>query len=128
MIASVRYLLVAVFGAGGAVCRYAVDNFLVGLSDSRFPWGTFAVNVVGAFAIGILVALTTERMIADPNWRIAIGAGFLGAFTTFSTYALDTVKLVEDNEIGLALVNAFGMLALGLLAAVAGLALGRNLT
>ncbi len=123
-----RYLLVAVFGAGGAVCRYAVDRFVVGLSDSRFPWGTFAVNVVGAFAIGILVALTTERMISDPNWRIAIGAGFLGAFTTFSTYALETVKLVEDNELGYAFLNAFGMLALGLLAAVAGLALGRSLT
>lgn len=123
-----RYLLVAVFGAGGAVCRYAVDSFVVGLSDSRFPWGTFAVNVVGAFAIGILVALTTERMIADPNWRIAIGAGFLGAFTTFSTYALETVKLVEDNEVGFAFLNAFGMLALGLLAAVAGLALGRSLS
>lgn len=122
-----RYLLVAVFGAGGAVCRYAIDSAVAGLSDSHFPWGTFTVNIAGAFAVGILVALTTERMIADPNWRIAIGAGFLGAFTTFSAYALETVKLVEDGELGLAFFNAFGMLALGLLAAVAGLALGRSL-
>lgn len=120
-----RYLLVAIFGAGGAVCRYAVDQLVNDISESRFPWGTFTVNIVGAFAVGLLVALTTERMVSDPNWRIAIGAGFLGAFTTFSTYALQTVELIEDNQLGMALFNALGMLALGLVAAFAGLLVGR---
>ncbi|MDX6605502.1 MAG: fluoride exporter [Solirubrobacterales bacterium] len=121
------YALVAVFGAAGAVSRYALDGWISDLTHGQFPWGTFVINVAGAFALGLLLALTTERLLPHPNWRIAIGIGYLGSFTTFSTYAYESVKLAEDGSVGLALVNSVGMVALGMLAAFAGLALGRTL-
>jgi CrcB protein len=119
--------LVAIFGAAGAVSRYALDGWVSDLTHGQFPWGTFVVNLLGAFALGLLVALTTERLLPHPNWRIALGIGYLGSFTTFSTYAYESVKLAEDGAQGLALLNSAGMLALGLVAAYAGLALGRTL-
>jgi fluoride exporter len=121
----VTYVLIAAFGAASAVSRYALDGWITDLTHGQFPWGTFAINVVGAFALGLLVALTTERLLPHPNLRIALGIGFLGSFTTFSTYAYESVKLAEDGALGLALVNSVGMVALGLLAAFAGLAIGR---
>ena len=121
------YALIAVFGAAGAVSRYAVDGWISDLTHGQFPWGTFVINVVGAFALGLLVALTTERLLLSPHLRIALGIGFLGSFTTFSTFAYESVKLAEDGAVGLALVNSVGMVALGMLAAFVGLALGRTL-
>jgi CrcB protein len=123
----VTYALVAVFGAAGAISRYALDGWISDMTHGQFPWGTFVINLLGAFALGIVVALTTERLLLSPNWRVALGIGFLGSFTTFSTYAYESVKLAEDGAVGLALVNSVGMVALGLLAAVLGLALGRTL-
>jgi CrcB protein len=123
----VTYALVAVFGAAGAVSRYALDGWISDLTHGQFPWGTFVINVAGAFALGLLLALTTERLLPHPNWRVAIGIGYLGSFTTFSTYAYESVKLAEDGSVGLALVNSVGMVALGMFAAFAGLALGRTL-
>ena len=121
------YALVAVFGAAGAVSRYALDGWVTDLTHGQFPWGTFVVNLVGAVALGIVVALTTERLILSSDWRVALGIGYLGAFTTFSTYTYETVKLAEDGAVGLALFNSLGMLALGLIGAVLGLAVGRTL-
>jgi fluoride exporter len=123
----VTYLLVAVFGAGGAISRYWLDGRVSDITHGQFPWGTFVINVAGAFALGLLVALTTERLLPHPNWRVALGIGYLGSFTTFSTYTYESVKLAEDGAVGLALLNSVGMLALGLLAALSGLALGRTL-
>ena len=122
-----RYLLIAGFGAAGAVSRYALDSWISDFSRGQFPWGTLTVNVIGAFLLGVLVAITTERFLLDQNWRIGLGIGFLGAFTTFSTYAYESVKLAEDSAWLLAFANVFGMIALGLTAALAGLALGRTL-
>ena len=122
-----NYLLVAVFGAGGAVCRYALDGWVSGWTRGQLPWGTLTVNIIGSFALGVIVALTTERLVASPQWRIALGIGFIGAFTTFSTYAYETVKLAEDGTVGLALANAVGMVGLGLAAAAIGLAVGRTI-
>lgn len=121
------YALVGVFGAAGALSRYWLDGRVSDLVHGQFPWGTFVINVLGAFLLGLLVALTTERLLPHPNWRTALGIGFLGSFTTFSTYTYETVKLAEDGAVGLALLNSIGMLALGLLAAASGLALGRTL-
>lgn len=122
-----RYLLVAVFGAAGAVSRYAIDGWVSALTRGQFPWGTFAINMVGSFALGVVVELTTSRLLPHPNWRVALGIGFLGAFTTFSTYAYESVKLAEDSAYGLAFLNVAGTVALGLAAAFAGIQVGRAL-
>lgn len=122
-----RYLLVAAFGALGAVTRYAVDGWVSDASRSQFPWGTLVINVAGSFLLGVIVELTTSRLLAHPNWRIALGVGFLGAFTTFSTFTYETIRLAEDSAYGLALLNVAAMTTLGLFAAAAGLLLGRAL-
>lgn len=122
-----KYALIAGFGAAGAVSRYAVDSWMSNLTGGQFPWGTLTVNVVGAFALGVLVAVTTERLLLDQNWRIGLGVGFLGSFTTFSTYAYESVRLAEDSAWLMTMANVFGMVALGLLAALVGLAIGREI-
>ena len=122
-----RYLLVAAFGALGAASRYAVDGWVSQVGRGQFPWGTLAVNVAGSFLLGVLVEVTTSRLLPHPNWRIALGIGFLGAFTTFSTFAYETVRLAEDSAYALALLNVVAMTVLGLLAAAAGLVIGRAL-
>lgn len=120
-----KYLLIAGFGAAGAVSRYAVDSWVSEITGGQMPWGTLTVNVLGAFLLGVLVAVTTERLLLDQNWRIGLGIGFLGSFTTFSTYAYESVRLAEDSAWALTLANVFGMVVLGLTAAIAGLAVGR---
>jgi CrcB protein len=122
-----RYLLVAAFGAAGAASRYAIDGWVSGFARGQFPWGTLVINIVGSFALGILVELTASRLLPHPNWRVALGVGFLGAFTTFSTFAYDSVKLAEDSAYALAFLNVAGTVVVGLAAAFAGLAVGRAL-
>ena len=122
-----KYLLIAGFGAAGAVSRYAVDSWVSEITGGQLPWGTLTVNVLGAFLLGVLVAVTTDRLLLDQNWRIGLGIGFLGSFTTFSTYAYESVRLAEDSAWALTLANVFGMVALGLTAAIAGLAVGRTI-
>ena len=118
-------VLIAGFGAAGALSRYGVDSWVANVSDSDFPWSTLIVNVAGSFLLGVLIAVTSERLLLDHNWRVALGIGFLSSFTTFSTYTYDTIRLAEDSAWALALANVFGMVALGLIAALAGLLVGR---
>jgi CrcB protein len=107
--------------------RYALDGWVSDLTRAQFPWGTLAVNVLGSFCLGVVVAVTTDRFLTSPNWRIGLGIGFLGAFTTFSTFAYETVRLTEDGAHGLAMANVAAMIGLGVTAAAAGLAAGRAL-
>lgn len=120
-----RYLLVAGFGALGATARYAVDGWVSNVSRGQFPWGTLLINVVGSFLLGVLVQLTTDRMLPHPYWRVALGIGFLGAFTTFSTYAYESVRLADGAAWALAAANVVAMTVLGLVAAFGGIAVGR---
>lgn len=120
-----RYLVIAGFGALGAVARYAVDGVVSRATAGQFPWGTLAVNVAGSFALGLLVELTTSRMVLPAEWRVALGIGFLGAFTTFSTFAYETVRMLEAGAIGEALANVALSLALGIAAAALGVGVGR---
>lgn len=123
----VNLVLIAGFGALGALSRYGLDRILGGGRGDDFPWATLTVNVVGAFALGVLIALTVERAGVGEGWRLALGVGFLSSFTTFSTYAYDTVRLAENGLPLLAIANVVALTTLGLLAAIAGLALGRGL-
>ena len=121
------WLLVAGFGAVGALTRWRIEEGVGSPGAGEFPWAIFSINLSGAFAIGMLAALVTERAGVSDDWRIALGTGFLSAFTTFSTYSLQTVNLIEDGHIATAAAYALGSLALGLVAAYAGLSLGRAL-
>jgi fluoride exporter len=115
---------IAVAGALGALTRYGLEG-LVSRRAGSFPWGTFVVNVSGAFLLGLAFTLLSERMSVAPWIRSTIAIGFLGAYTTFSTLSFETYRLLEDRAYGLAAANAFGSLAAGLLAVYLGVVAAR---
>lgn len=99
-------LLIALGGAGGAVSRYLLANWVHGLWEGRLPMGTLLVNLIGSFAIGVIYVLI-ERQVVHPDWRGVLMVGFLGAFTTFSTFSLEAINLFESGHT----VHAIGYMA-----------------
>lgn len=107
-------------GAAGAVCRYALDYGVSSRVRSGFPWGTVAVNLSGALALGLLTgSFLFQGLPAAPY--VVLGAGFLGAYTTFSTWLLEVVRLAQGGRWGAALGHALSSLGLGVAAAALGL-------
>jgi fluoride exporter len=121
----VPVVLVAVGGAAGAVARFLVDGFVTERAGGVFPWGTLVINASGSFVLGLLFALAMERGILPAEIRPPLMIGFLGAYTTFSTYMLESWRLVESGSVGLAIANLAGSTLIGLLAVIGGLAVGR---
>jgi CrcB protein len=122
----VSVLLVLVGGAIGAPLRYLTDLFVQSRHDSVFPWGTFAVNVVGSLVLGATAGAvaTTD----GPAWVLTlVGTGFCGALTTFSTFGFETVRLVEDGSLLEAALNVGASLVVGMAACVAGWSLAAAL-
>lgn len=119
-------LLVALGGCLGAVLRYLVDAAVTSRYGTSFPWATLSINVAGAFALGLLTALTVEREVLPLVLRPAFGIGLLGAFTTFSTYAVDAIVLAEGGLVARAAAYVVVTNAVGIAAAVAGFAVGRS--
>jgi fluoride exporter len=117
---------IAVAGALGALARYGVDG-AVARRAAGFPWGTFIVNVSGAFLLGAVFTLLGERLTVAPWLRGAIAIGFLGGYTTFSTLSLESYRLLEARSYVLAGANLLGSCAAGLLALYGGVVLGRAL-
>lgn len=112
-------LLVALGGALGAPLRYLVDRAVQVRTDSTFPWGTLTVNVIGSFVLGALLALAAAGGVPDAVVA-AVGIGLCGAFTTYSTFGYETVRLAADGARLLAALNAVVSVAAGLAAALAG--------
>ena len=96
-------LFVALGGALGALARFGVANMVHALWPSRFPFATLAINLSGSFAIGLLYVLIAERAVLHADWRSVAMVGFLGAYTTFSTFSLESVTLLEHGYAGQAL-------------------------
>ena len=118
---------IAVAGSLGALARYGLEGFVSRRTRGALPWGTFVVNITGAFALGLIFTLATERW-GLPAWlRSALTIGFLGAYTTFSTFMFETYRLAEDRAVGLAAANILGSCAAGLVAVYLGVVLGRAL-
>jgi CrcB protein len=115
-------LWVALAGAAGALARFGVHAAVQSRTASRFPFGTVVVNLTGSFVLGLIVGLVTYQGV-DADLRTIVGTGFLGAYTTFSSYAYDTFGLLEDGVPRAAVVNAVGSIALGLAAAAVGFVL-----
>lgn len=120
-------VLVGVGGFLGAVSRYLVDGWVSNLSGATFPFGTLLINVSGSFVLGVLFALSIERAVIPPAIRAPVLIGFIGAYTTFSTLTLETWRLVEGGSLAAAFGNVAGSMLLGMVAVVAGLAIGRAL-
>lgn len=121
-------VLIGIGGFAGAIARYLVDGAVTDRTGgTAFPWGTLVVNLTGSFVLGLLFTVTTDRAILPAEIRGPILIGFIGAYTTFSTYMLESWRLVEDGAIALVLANLVGSTLLGLVAVVAGVTLGRLL-
>ncbi|HET7044881.1 MAG TPA: fluoride efflux transporter CrcB [Gaiellaceae bacterium] len=116
---------IAIAGALGALARYGLEGLVSRRTGGGFPWGTFAVNVTGAFTLGLVFTLLSERYVAAPWLRSAATIGFLGAYTTFSTLSFESYRLLEDGAPALAVANLVGSCAAGLLAVYLGVVIGR---
>jgi CrcB protein len=119
--------LIGAGGFAGAVARYLVDAE-ISQRFAAFPWGTLVVNVSGSFLVGLLFALITERAALPAELRGPLMIGFLGAYTTFSTLALESWRMIEDGAWLLAAVNLGGSVVIGMIAVVGGLAIGRAIS
>jgi len=122
-----QILAIAGGGAVGAVARFLVSTGVYRLLGRDFPWGTLAVNLLGSFGMGLLFVLLLERSLASPELRAAILIGFLGSFTTFSTFSLETLTLVEQGEALRALLNVALSVLLCVAACWAGIIAARAL-
>ena len=122
-----EYLWVGLGGFLGANARYALGLWIVGRWGAAFPWHTFIINVSGSFAIAVVLALLTEKLVADPAWRLLLVVGFLGGYTTFSSYTFEALALVEAGDWLAALWYVLGSNGLGLAATFLGLAAVRTI-
>ena len=121
----VAILLVGVFGALGALTRYATAMTLNKWLGEDFPWATLSVNVLGCFMLGFLAHLSDQYL--SHQWKLILGVGFLGALTTFSTFGWQTVTHWQAGQAGIALLNIGGNILLGLTAVVLGMWLADSL-
>ena len=111
-----RYLMVLIGGGIGAVARYMVGGAIAERIGGRFPLGTLVINVTGSFLIGLLMTLFTERLQPHPNWRLLLIVGFLGGYTTFSTFEYETFRAVQEGGKWIGLLNVVGSVGMGYIA------------
>lgn len=120
-------IAIAAGGALGSLARYGMSSAVYAWLGRGFPWGTLAVNLLGSFLMGLLFVLLIERLSWAPEWRGAILIGFLGAFTTFSTFSIETLNLLEEGAMLAAFLNMVVSVWLCVLLCWAGIILGRSL-
>ena len=121
------YILVGLGGFIGANARFVVARLVGALFETRFPLGTFVINVSGSFLLGVLGTLVAQKVMPNSeSMRLALGVGFLGAFTTFSTFEFETHALFDDGSWLTATTNMFASLFVGLLAVRAGIVVAKT--
>ncbi|HTP32216.1 MAG TPA: fluoride efflux transporter CrcB [Candidatus Acidoferrales bacterium] len=121
-----KYLVVLVGGGAGSLARFVAGSAIASIFGSRFPVGTMVINTTGCFLIGLIMTTLTERWQPHPNWRLALVVGFLGGYTTFSSFEWETFAAVRGGALWIGLANVLGSVALGYAAVWAGAALARR--
>ncbi|MGC1461617.1 MAG: fluoride efflux transporter CrcB [Terracidiphilus sp.] len=111
-----KYLLIALGGAAGSIARYWVGSTIAGRIGARFPYGTFVINITACVIIGFALTFLGKRADLSAAWRYLIPVGFIGAYSTFSTYEWETLSTLRSGAFFLAALYAFGSLLLGLVA------------
>ena len=99
-------LTIAIFGALGCLARYGLSGLVYNLTGRAFPYGTLAVNIIGAFLIGFIMEFSLRSALIPQQLRVGITIGFLGGLTTFSTFSFETFKLLEEGQFQIAVANA----------------------
>ncbi len=120
----IKILYIGIGGFIGAVLRYWLSGITYDKFGTAFPYGTFVVNIIGAFILGLLITLTESRFVMHPTLKVAITIGILGAFTTFSTFCYETVALLQTGDFFKAFLNIFFSLLFGIVAILAGIKIG----
>jgi len=123
-----QLIAIGLGGFAGAITRYAVDGWVTGLTRGGYPWGTFVINVSGSLLIGLLFVVGVERSILPAELRGPLLIGFVGSYTTFSTLALESWRLMDDGAWLAAGANLAGSILVGVAAVIVGLVIGRALT
>ena len=121
-----KYVLIVLFGGAGSLARYLASVAIIGRWGTRYPWHTLVVNVTGSFLIGLIMAMLAERVTASPNWRLALVVGFLGGYTTFSSFEWETYASVRSGGFWIGAANVVGSVGLGYAAVWLGAMLGRR--
>ncbi|MDC9719855.1 MAG: fluoride efflux transporter CrcB [Gammaproteobacteria bacterium] len=120
-----QLIAIACGGAIGALGRFGLHQWLTPLYNGRFPLAIFVANSIGSLCLGLVYVLIVEKGLLPEAWRPFLVVGLLGAFTTFSTFSLDTLRLIEQGDWPIALGNIFANVTVGLVAAFVGMQLGR---
>jgi fluoride exporter len=121
-----KYLLILAGGGAGSLARYVAGTAIMTRFGSRFPLGTLFVNVTGSFLIGLLMTLLTERLPASTNWRPLLVIGFLGGYTTFSSFEWETYSAIREGGFWLGLTNVVASVTLGYAAVWLGALIARR--
>jgi CrcB protein len=122
-----KFLLISAGAILGANARYWLGDWAAQKWGAAFPYGTFIINITGSLVIGLFLSLATERLMIDPRWRLFFAVGFLGSYTTFSTYTYESFSLIYDGQWLAGLANLLGSSLLGVLCAGVGVLLARSL-
>jgi fluoride exporter len=120
-----RYLMVGFGGGLGSILRFWVGSYVSGKMGTRFPYGTFLINCTASFLIGLIITLLAEKAHWNPNLRYLIPIGFIGGYSTFSTFEYETFRVMQDGELWLALVNVVLSVVVGFFAVWLGVIVGR---
>lgn len=120
-----QYLLIGLGGFLGANARFLVLSWAARLLGTNFPYGTLIANISGSFLLGIAIAILHDRALLESPQRYFLLAGFLGAYTTFSTFTYESMQLFQQGAVLFGLLNVLGSVAIGLLAVFCGVLLGR---
>lgn len=120
-----KYLIVGVGGFLGAIARFWLGGYVGAKLGTRFPYGTLVINCTGCFLIGLVVTILAERTHWNPSWRYLIPIGFIGAYTTFSTFEFETFRAMQDGDMLVAFLNVAISLIVGFFAVWLGVIAGR---
>ena len=123
-----KYLMVGLGGALGSMLRFWAGGIISNRLGVRFPYGTFVINCTGSFLIGLIVTLLAERTHWSPNWRYLIPIGFIGGYTTFSTFELETFRNFQDGEMLIASLNVLLSVVVGFFSVWLGVITGRTIS
>lgn len=122
-----KYLMIALGGSVGAIARYAVGSYIGNRMGTRFPYGTFVINISGSFVIGLAMTILSERTHISRSWLYLVPIGFVGAYTTFSTFEFETLRLMQDGQSFAALLNVALSVVVGFVMVWIGMVAGRAL-